>query len=138
MRRHILLCASLLLGSALGQLGGAPIAAGQSQSLKVGKTGVITIYVETKAGDLTLRPGRYFMRHMMSGEDHFIQFTEVTKPHNRSGGGVPIAPPVEIKCRLVPLEKKVRETKIIYAGPGGSVPRIDRVLVAGENVAHVF
>lgn len=112
--------------------------AAQGHKVRVGKQGDLTFRVEMKLVDLTLKPGRYFIRHRVAGTDNFVQFTEVTKPHNRSGGGVPVSPSIEVKCRLVPLEKKVHETTIIYANTNGGVREIKEVLVVGENVGHAF
>lgn len=38
----------------------------------------------SSGGAFSLKPSRYFIRHGMAGEEHFIQFTEATKRHGRS------------------------------------------------------
>jgi hypothetical protein len=121
---------------------GSASAAEHEHTLKVGKKGEITFDKETKVGDLTLKPGRYFFQHRVEGEDHFVHFTEVTKEPSyygggAGGGGVPKAHPGEVKCKLEPLSKKVQATTLELDTEGG-VNRVTRVEVAGENVAHVF
>jgi hypothetical protein len=74
----------------------------------------------------------------VAGDDHLIQFTEVTKPQGKNAGGFPVSPTVEVKCRLLPTERKVRGTVIIYANSEAGVRQIETVLVSGENVAHGF
>ncbi len=128
----------LLFVSLAGLSAISAFAGDRTQQVKVGKEGDITFQEETKVGAFTLEPGRYFIRHRVAGDDHFIQFTEVTKRHGKNIGGFPISPPVEVKCRLLPTERKVRSTIIIYANSEAGVRQIETVLVSGENVAHDF
>jgi hypothetical protein len=119
---------------------GSASAAQHEHTLKVGKKGEVTFDKETRVGDLTLKPGRYFFQHRVEGEDHFVHFTQVTEEHpygGAGGGGVPIAHPGEVKCKVEPLSKKVEATTPELVTEGG-VNRVTRVEVAGENVAHVF
>jgi hypothetical protein len=115
------------------------IAAEQEQVLKVGKKGDISFDTETKVGDLTLKPGRYFVQHRVEGSDHFVHFSEVTKelPYSRTGGGIPKAHPGEMKCSLEPLKAKASETAV-YIKKEDGVMRVTKILIRGENVAHVF
>ncbi len=116
------------------------MAAEQEQGLKVGKKGEITFNAETKVGDLTLKPGRYVFQHRVEGSDHFVHFTEVTKQAGYAGAvvvGVPKAHPGEVKCRLEPLKSKASGTAIYSIGEDGSA-RVTKIIIRGENVAHVF
>lgn len=109
------------------------------QVMKVGKKGEMKFDKETQIGDVVLKPGLYTFQHRVEGEDHFVHFTQVTEPsyYTKSGGGVPKAHPGEIKCRLEPLPKKTSRTEVHTANQGGIV-RITKIIVGGENVAHVF
>lgn len=109
------------------------------QVLKVGKKGQMKFDKETRIGDVVLKPGLYTFQHRVDGEDHFVHFTQVTEPSYSSkiGGGAPKAHPGEVKCRLEPLSAKVSRTEVHTAMEGGVV-RITKVIVGGENVAHVF
>ena len=106
--------------------------------MKVGKRGEMTFYTETRVGDVLLQPGAYTFQHRTDGSDHFVHFIQVTKPHpSGGGGGVPKAHPGEVKCRLEPLQKKVSGTSVYSEKEDGAM-RITKILVAGENMAHLF
>jgi hypothetical protein len=112
---------------------------GQERTLKVGKTGEITLDTETKAGDITLKPGRYRFQHRAEGADHFVHFTEWTKqsPYRPGETGTPKADQGEVKCRLEPMTKKVSQTRLTLQKEEGGY-RLVRAEVAGETAAHLF
>lgn len=107
------------------------------QVLKVGKKGEMKFDKETRI--VVLKPGLYTFQHRIEGEDHFVHFTQVTEPSysSKSGGGVPKAHPGEVKCRLEPLQAKAPRTEV-HATTDGGVVRITKIIVRGENVAHIF
>lgn len=113
------------------------------QALKVGKKDDVKFSVETLVGEMRLAPGRYQLQHRVDGSDHFVHFTELTKGYGPSGqgGGAAKAHPGEVKCQLEPLEKKASRTEIHTrkeGGKEGETERVTKVLISGENVAHVF
>ncbi|MEZ5398809.1 MAG: hypothetical protein R2729_04015 [Bryobacteraceae bacterium] len=112
-------------------------AAQPEKALKVGKTGEVTFDKETKVGDMTLKPGRYKFQHRVEGSDHFVHFTEWTKPYPSYETGTAKAHPGEMKCRIEPLSKKVSQTTI-YTRSEDGINRLTKVEVGGENVAHIF
>lgn len=117
----------------------ATTAAKDEQGLKVGKKADLEFGVETAVGEIRLKPGRYQIQHRVDGADHFVHFTEVTKAlPSGSAGGVPMAHPGEVKCRLEPLEKKASTTTVYTVKEGETARRVTKVLIGGENVAHVF
>jgi hypothetical protein len=106
----------------------------QDDVLKVGKKGVLTLRTDTKVGSVVLEPGRYRFQHRTEGLDHFVRFTRLkdATPYDpfptRTRGEVEDA-----SCRLEPLNAKARRTAITTAGGN-----ITRIVVRGENVAHLF
>jgi cold shock CspA family protein len=80
---------------------------------------------------MPLKPGRYKIQHRTDGPDHFVHFTEVTKT------GSTVAHPGEVKCRLETLDDKVPYTAV-YTRQEGTSARVTKVLIGGENVAHLF
>ena len=116
---------------------GAAMAAEHEHALKVGKTGEVTFDKETKVGDMTFKPGRYKFQHRVEGSDHFVHFTEYTKGMYAGESGTPRAHPGEAKCRLEPLSKKASQTTV-YTVDEGAVRRLTKVVVAGENAAHLL
>ncbi len=137
MINRYLLPSMLVAAATMLFYSGAAIAAPHEHELKVGKTGEVTFDKETKVGDATLKPGRYKFQHRVEGDDHFVHFTEWTKPYPAGSTGTPKAHPGEMKCRLEPLSKKVSRTTI-YTVDEGAFRRLTKVEVGGENVAHVF
>ncbi len=113
------------------------MAADQEQVLKVGQKGGITLSTETKAGDLTLKPGSYMVQHRVEGSDHFVHFTERTKEYPYYRSGLPKAHPGEVKCRLEPLKAKASQTTVHLMKEDG-VMRVTKIIIRGENVAHLF
>ena len=115
------------------------VAQEHEHALKVGKTGEVTFDKETKVGDLTLKPGRYKFQHRVEAGEHFVHFTEWTKPvpGPYSASTYAKAHPGEVKCRVEELSKKVRDTTL-YLTTEGNAMRITKVEVGGENVAHIL
>jgi hypothetical protein len=136
--RHLLLSIAVA-AAALFYTGATAIAEEHEHAMKVGKTGEVTFAKETKVGDVTLKPGRYKFDHRVEGSDHFVHFTEWTKPipGPYSQSTEPKAHPGEVKCRLEELSKKVSQTTI-YTTAEGKAERLTKVEVEGENVAHLF
>ena len=138
--RRLLLSTSAFAAALLLYTGAAAIAAEHEHAMKVGKTGEVTFDKETKVGDITLRPGRYKFQHRVEGSDHFVRFTEWTKPFYGATTlfrDTEIAQPGEVKCGIEQLSKKVLQTTI-YTIDEGNGARITKVEVEGENVAHIF
>ena len=106
--------------------------------IKVGKKGDIQISQDTKIGDVTLKPGHYQIQHRVSGSDHFVQFTAF-KGHDsvRSWGPASPQDAGQIKCQIEPLASKAKTTEVLTVDDAGT-RRITRVVIQGENVAHVF
>lgn len=101
------------------------------KKLKVGKKGDVKFDAETLIGELRLKPGRYQLQHRTEGAEHFVRFTELPQ----SGGTGTLAG--EVKCHVEALDRKVSATAL-HTRPEGSAVRVTRVLIGGENVAHVF
>lgn len=109
------------------------------QALKVGKKQGVEFTVETLVGEMRLKPGRYVLQHRVDGSDHFVHFTEVTKGYGSSGdgAGAPKAHPGEVKCALEALDEKAKQSTI-YTAQEGDARRVMKVVIRGENVAHIF
>lgn len=109
------------------------------KAIKVGKKGDVKFDIETLVGDLRLKPGRYQIQHRTDGPDHFVYFTELTQgPANGQAGGTSaVAHSGQVKCRLEMLDHKVSVTAVHTRQEGASA-RVTKVLIGGENVAHLF
>ncbi len=125
-----------------GRLPEASAAAPSEQELKVGRSEDVSFAREVRVGEVTLKPGKYRVRHRVGSADHFVHFEALatTVPSAQkigTGLSVPAGQAGEIKCRLEPLGAKVRETTLHLLNEEGG-QRLTKVLIRGENVAHVF
>ena len=136
----------VVLGSALLWTIAVAAAPGQKeQNLTTGKKAEITLTQATKIGDLTLQPGTYLVQHRMSGNDHFMKFTQLKEVQDlnlasettgwytreeRINAG-------EVKCRVEPAGATNAATSAPVVTQDGS-PEITEVAIKGENVLHVF
>ena len=138
-------------------LGVAPVLSGAAQherhaiTQSVGEKGEITLTTETRIADITLKPGRYYIDHRVQETlqprrvfAHYIHFTEVTpestqrrRAAREALGGTAVAHPGEIECKVEALPKKASKTTVVTTIEDG-VPRITRIEIAGENMAHVL
>lgn len=122
---------------ALGTVGVAAGTEHEARTTTVGKTGEFTLTTRTKIGGVALKPGKYLVRHRIEGASHRIHFSWV------KGASNPLAPvqvvdwPVEEACRIEPLSAKASSTSLFLTYESG-IPRITRIEIRGENVAHVF
>jgi hypothetical protein len=140
MKRRFTLGELLLAGGLMLFFSGVSGVAGDHEHvLKVGKTGEVTFERSTRVGDLTLAPGRYRFQHRVDGDDHYVHFTEWPRRNPYSGDmhGGPVDQPGTAKCRLEPLGRTAEETAVHMTREGERM-RVTRILVKGENAAHLF
>jgi hypothetical protein len=135
-----------ILGCALLWTVSAAAAPGHhDKTMKTGKKGEITLTQPTKLGDTTLQPGTYVVQHRVSGNDHFVRFTELKKlqelmPSGEGAGWYTYTAENnagEIKCQVKPQAGAIAATTVTIATDSGS-PRITQVAIKGENVLHVL
>lgn len=122
---------------ALGVLSVAATGEHENRALTRGKTGEFTLTTKTKIGGVYLKPGNYLVRHRIEGTSHRIHFSWLKGASNPLGLVQVVEWPVEVACRVEPLEAKTSSTALTLKYEGG-VPRITRIEIRGENVAHVF
>lgn len=98
--------------------------------VEVGNKGEVSFAVETKVGDLTLRPGLYRFQHRVENGEHYVRFTELEKRGIKGVAG-------EVRCAIEPAGEEFSRTAIFSLDEGG-VKRVTRIEVRGENAVHVF
>ncbi len=91
--------------------------------IKVGKSGDVRFTAETLVGETRLLPGMYLIQHRVHGADHVLHFEGRTTAN--------------VRCRLETLDHKAPVTQVLTAQEAGVV-RVTKVLIRGENVAHLF
>lgn len=113
----------------------------KEHTLKVGKRGEITLTKPTKVDGIVLQPDAYVIQHRVSGSEHFVRFVELKQVEAQPPADLPYTyteadKAGEVNCRIEPVET-VQETTAYVVTENG-VPRITKVEIKGENVAHVF
>ena len=102
----------------------------QQGMVEVGNKGEVSFAVETKVGDLTLRPGLYRFQHRVENGGHYVRFTELGKRGIKEEAG-------EVKCAIEPAGEEFSRTAV-FSGSEGGMNHVARIEVRGENVVHVF
>jgi len=110
--------------------------------LKVGRADDVAFDREIHVGEVTLQPGKYRLQHRVEGEEHFVRFEALTTTTPSAqklatGMAVPAATAGEVKCRVEPLAAKAKDTTLHLLNEEAG-QRLTKVLIRGENVAHVF
>lgn len=95
--------------------------------LEIGKKGAFTFAEEVQIGDQIMKPGRYKFRHREEGDAHFVRFQMIGSAEDTG----------DVACTLEPLDSKAKRTSI-FTDTRVSPKRITRIVVKGENAAHVF
>lgn len=105
----------------------------------VGKQGWITLKADTKFGDKLLKAGVYYLQHEVRAGSHGVTFQKVGDPDlalQYSDKGTD-GPPVTAQCHLENLPTKAKRTTIGTV-PEGTMRRIAKIEIKGENVAHIL
>lgn len=116
---------SAMLILALGLLS-LPALAQHEGTIHVGKKGQLTFSSDTRVGDAIIPKGIYQFQHVVEGADHVVVFKKTTT-------GKEVA---RVKCKIEPLGEKAKGTLIYTSAEGGA--HVTQIVVAGENVKHVF
>jgi hypothetical protein len=128
----------IALGCLLLSMTTAAVASDRDDSFKVGKNGEFTLTRPTEAGDKVLQPGTYVVQHRISGDSHFIRFTELKQGENSKGEQISTyaeQSSAEVRCNLEPPGATAKETTVTIRTEGGG-DRITKVSIKGENVVH--
>lgn len=107
----------------------------QSDHMKVGNTGHLTLKHETRVGNALLPAGDYQVRHNLSMDRHFVMFTRIVK---RNSPDYPNDYEVvaDALCTTESLGSSVKTTSAEFGS--GASPQLIRLRIRGENVVHVF
>ena len=102
------------------------------------KKGMVRLSRTAWVGNVKLESGMYHVKHVASGDTHWLVFKEVSLRKGYMGGlmweGKEV---VRIECRVEPAEKSLRNTKVTLSKNAGAYV-IEQVQIAGEHVRHVL
>jgi len=113
----------------------------QTDHLKVGKTGELTLAQETTVGNTVLPAGDYEIHYRHSATGHYMEFSQVsgviTAGGRAGGSGYEYRVVATVPCKVEPLTAKVRQTlATILRDP--AVTHLSALEIRGENVEHMF
>jgi hypothetical protein len=111
----------------------------ENNTLTVGKKGMVTFSSSVKAGDTMLKPGMYHVQHVVEGSHHVFVFKAVSMPAGyKEYQMVENAETVRLNCKIEPVVKKTRATKIKLSTNDAGEKVIEEIQVAGENLKHIL
>ncbi|MBI1760346.1 MAG: hypothetical protein HYR56_02825 [Acidobacteria bacterium] len=110
-----------------------------AQEVINGKKGEVHFTAPIKAGDNVLKPGMYQVQHVVEGSSHVIIFKEMNMPAGYKMGNTPVGKEVaRLNCKIEPVTKAVRNTKITLRTNAAGEKEIAEVQVAGEAFKHLL
>jgi hypothetical protein len=89
----------------------------------------ITFLDPIRVGSALLPQGNYEVRHVMEGQDHIMVFRALDQKK---------VPEVRIKCTLVPLAEKAKETQKIYTVNASKEQVLQELIFRGDSAKHVL
>ncbi len=103
---------------------------------QAGTTGKLGIAAPTKLGEATLKAGEYFVRHVDTAEDHFVEFSQVVENDYAPEGQSVYERKViaRVNCTLEPLNAVVARTEL-QPKTGGTTARLE---IRSEKAEHLF
>lgn len=115
---------------ALAQHGHEGSAQGEKKSkkMRVGKKGEFTLTSDVRVGDALIPAGAYVFSHVVEGQDHVVSF-------KKTATGREVA---RVKCKIEPIGETADQTLISTTTNEAGERTILEIVVAGENVKHVF
>ena len=101
-----------------------------------GKTGKLKLRTAMKLGDVVLQPGNYEVRHIDTGKEHFVEFSQMVESDFVPEGISPYQEQVvaRVNCTRDPLNTIMARTELL--------PKTDRTTarleIRGEKAIHLF
>ncbi len=104
-----------------------------------GKQGFVTLKADTRFGNMVLKPGIYLIQHEMTRGTHVVTFWEMGDPNLalQYSDEAFVGDPVSVPCKLETLPARVKHTEVTTTHDG-TLARVVKVEIKGENVAHEF
>lgn len=121
------------------ELGNVPAATDFSRPVihrHFGKTGKLEIETPLKIGEVTLKPGKYLVRHVDNGEEHYVEFSQIITLQYPPEAVSPYQREVvaQANCTREPLNSVVARTELEPGAPGAMA----RLEIRGEKAVHLF
>lgn len=117
-----------VLGLVLVLLGFVGIAGARNKATGIKDSYYVTFDASIHIGSTVLPAGDYTVQHVMDGQDHFMVFRDV---HGKN-------PDVKVKCTLVPLAQKAKNTTTSYVLNAQNERVLQTLIFSGDKAKHVF
>lgn len=88
----------------------------------------VTFVTPVRVGSTLLPAGEYLVRHTMQGQEHVMVFESVKTKTVEA----------KAKCNLVPLGKKVAQSRTVYQVNAANERVLQELEVRGDTAKHVF
>jgi hypothetical protein len=101
-----------------------------------GTSAKLEIADSTKLAEVTLKAGEYFVQHVDTGKEHFVEFSQVVENDYVLEGASVYERQVVARanCTLEPLNSVVARTELLPKANG----MMARLEIRGEKAAHLF
>lgn len=138
-RQFIMVSLTLVLISAMSVSRAFAQSSQDQFSEKGWRTGMLRISRFVWAGDVRLKSGMYHVKQMVDGNKHVMIFKSVTLPAGyKEFGMFEEREVVRLECRVEPVTKSTRNTKIRLGKNSDGERVIEEIQIAGERVKHVL
>jgi hypothetical protein len=103
------------------------------------KTGMLRVSDPVWVGDVRLKSGMYHVKHVVDGTRHVIVVKSVALPAGyREFSMVEEKEVARLECRVEPVSKQVRNTKMRLNKNAAGESVILEIQIAGENFKHIL
>lgn len=116
----------------------AQLYAQHGKSVSPDRKGMVRFSSKVRVGDVVLKSGMYHVQHVIEGNDHVIVFKPVALPAGKQFPMWEEKEIVRLKCKIEPVDKSVRNTKIQLGRNASGERVIEEIQIAGERVKHSF
>lgn len=101
-----------------------------------GKSDTLKIAGATDLGGVVLQPGKYDVRHIDSGKEHFVEFAQTIRNDYAPEGMTVYEQKVvaRVNCTREPLDSTVARTELLPKTDGTTA----HLEIRGEKVVHLF
>lgn len=133
-----LMTTAVALILSIGTIGSQLFAQQKTESI-VGKAGKLHIGSSVMVGNTLLKPSMYQVQSATEGESHVIVFRVIRMGYRNNMGNETLGEEVaRVKCRIEPVSKTWKHTKLHLERSGSGEKVVEGVQIAGEHVLYKF
>ena len=102
--------------------------------------GQIHLSDAVKVGNVLLKPGMYQVQHVVTANDHAVEFKKVEMVAGYRHGNLQVAKEAvaRVTCSFQPATKNSRNTKMTLRTNGAGEKELVELQIAGEPFRHLF